>query len=125
MTTGTLTIDLTAIVANWRALGKMCNCETAAVIKADAYGLGAAKVGPALAAVGAKRFFVAMAEEGVALRRAIGPGPDICIFSGHMAGDADMIRSAGMVPMIHSVDQVRPSSPLQTLKKNVFSHSVR
>ena len=106
MTTGTLTIDLTAIAANWRALGKLCNCETGAVIKADAYGLGVAKVGPALAAAGAKRFFVAMAEEGVALRRAIGPGPDICIFSGHMAGDADMIRSAGMVPMINSVDQL-------------------
>lgn len=106
MTTATLTIDLTAIAANWQALNKLTNCETAAVIKADAYGLGIAKVGPALAKAGARGFFVAAAEEGVALRRVLGAGPDICVFSGHMAGDSDMIRSANLTPMINSVDQL-------------------
>lgn len=106
MTTPTLTIDLTAIAANWRALDALSTCETAAVIKADAYGLGVARVGPALAEAGARTFFVHSAEEGVHLRRALGAGPVINVFSGHMPGDADMIRAAGLVPMINSVDQL-------------------
>jgi len=106
MTTATLTIDLTAIIDNWRALDKMTDAETAAVIKADAYGLGVAKVGLALASAGVRQFFVAVAEEGVALRRAIGPGPVIFVFSGHMPGDADMINGANLTPLINSVDQL-------------------
>jgi alanine racemase len=106
MGTATLIVDLDAICANWHALDAQTGCETAAVIKADAYGLGIAKVGPALAAAGARTFFVAVAEEGVALRRALGPGPVINVFSGHMAGDADMIGSASLTPMINSVDQL-------------------
>ncbi len=106
MSTATLTIDLTAIAANWAALNSMTDCETAAVVKADAYGLGVAKVGQTLAKAGARLFFVAVAEEGIALRRALGSGPAICVFSGHMAGDADMIRAANLTPMINSVDQL-------------------
>lgn len=106
MTTATLTIDLSALAANWRSLDRMSDVETAAVVKADAYGLGIAKAGPALAKAGARQFFVAMAEEGVALRRALGPGPTINVFSGHMSGDADLIRSADLTPMINSVDQL-------------------
>jgi alanine racemase len=106
MTTATLTIDLSALAANWRALDRMTEVETAAVVKADAYGLGIAKAGPALAAAGARQFFVAMAEEGVALRRALGSGPSISVFSGHMPGDVDLIRSADLTPMINSVDQL-------------------
>lgn len=106
MSTATLTIDLTAIVANWQALDQLSHSETAAVIKADAYGLGVAKVGPALAAAGARTFCVAAAEEGIALRRSLGAGPTINVFSGHMPGDADLIRAHDMTPMINSVDQL-------------------
>lgn len=106
MTAPTLTIDLPAIAANWRALDALTTRETGAVIKADAYGLGVARVAPALAEAGARTFFVHSAEEGVTLRRVIGPGPTINVFSGHLPGDADMIREAGLVPMINSVDQL-------------------
>ncbi len=106
MSTATLTIDLDAITANWRALDRLTDVETAAVIKADAYGLGAAKVGPALATAGARQFFVAAAEEGVILRRAIGEGPRISVFSGHMPGDADLIRAGDLTPLVNSVDQL-------------------
>ena len=106
MSQPTLTIDLDAITANWRALDAKTGCETAAVVKADAYGLGAAKVAPALARAGARRFFVALCEEGAALRATLGPGPEICVFSGHMPGDAPLIRDADLVPMINSVDQM-------------------
>ena len=80
------TIDLDAVAANWRALDALSapTVETAAVVKADAYGLGAAMVAPALAAAGARTFFVALAEEGAALREALGPGPAIHVFAGLM-----------------------------------------
>ena len=101
-----LTIDLGALVANWRALAEMHSGETGAVVKADAYGLGADRVAPALAEAGARRFFVAIAEEGAALRAVLGDGPEICVFGGHMDGDAALIRDAGLVPMINSIDQM-------------------
>ncbi len=108
MSTGRLTIDLDAVAANWRTLDAKTagDVQTAAVVKADAYGLGVAKVGRALAAAGARRFFVAVAEEGAALRQALGPGPEICVFSGHMSGDTDMIHDLGLVPMLNSVEQM-------------------
>lgn len=106
MSTGTLTIDLGAIAANWHALAKIAQVETAAVVKADGYGLGVARVGQHLAKAGARQFFVAVAEEGVALRRALGPGPAISILSGHMHGDADAIAGANLTPMVNSVDQL-------------------
>jgi alanine racemase len=106
MSTATLTIDLDAIAANWRALTAIAQVETAAVVKADAYGLDAARVAKHLATQGARQFFVAVAEEGVALRRALGSGPVISVFSGHMAGDADIIAGANLIPMINSLDQM-------------------
>jgi len=91
MSTAKLTINLDALVTNWQNLNTMTNCETAAVVKANGYGLDAARVAKALAKVGARNFFVAAAEEGVALRRALGPGPGISVFSGHMEGDAKLL----------------------------------
>ncbi len=106
MSTATLTIDLGAITANWSALSALGRAEAGAVVKADAYGLGAARVGRALAKAGARTFFVAVAEEGVALREALGPGPVIYILSGHMAGDADMLSDMSLTPILNSLDQM-------------------
>ncbi len=112
----TLTIDLSAIIANWRALDALSSpsVETAAVIKANAYGLGAATVGPALAAAGVKRFFVAQAEEAVALRDILGPDPDIYNFSGLMAGDDEAITKHGMIPVLNSAQQVKAFAKAHT-----------
>ncbi len=103
-----LTIDLDAIAANWRALDALSGAgvETAAVVKADAYGLGGARVGRALAAAGARSFFVALAEEGAALRAALGPGPDIHVFDGLMGGDEALCREHNLIPCLSSPVQV-------------------
>ncbi len=107
MSTGHLTIDLAALAANWRALDAKSTCETAAVVKADGYGLGAATAARALAHAGARKFFVAVAEEGAAVRQAVGPGPMIGVFSGHMAGDTDTLRDLDLTPMLNAPDQIR------------------
>ncbi|MEY3003889.1 MAG: hypothetical protein RLZZ491_1065 [Pseudomonadota bacterium] len=106
MGTGILTIDLDAIAANWRALAALSAGQTGAVVKADAYGCGAGPVAQRLAREGARRFFVATAEEGAALRRTLGPGPEINIFSGHMAGDTALIGDHDLTPMLNSPEQV-------------------
>src|SRR5258708_24123321 len=70
--TGILTVDLDAIVANWRKLEKTAvPAECAGVIKADAYGCGAAQVARALADAGCKTFFVATLDEARAARAAV------------------------------------------------------
>ncbi|MCT4553738.1 MAG: alanine racemase [Pelagimonas sp.] len=101
-----LTIDLAALRANWRALAAKSHSETGAVVKADGYGLGANQVALALADEGARRFFVASCEEGASLRDALGSGPEINVFSGHMDGDTALIRDAQLTPMINSIDQM-------------------
>jgi alanine racemase len=108
MATGTLTIDLDALAANWRALDALSapDVETAAVVKADGYGLGAQNVARALLRTGARRFFVAVAEEGAALREVVGPERDIFVLGGHMPGDTDMIGDLGLIPVLNSIDQI-------------------
>ncbi|KQI73059.1 alanine racemase [Loktanella sp. 5RATIMAR09] len=106
MSTGRLTIDLDAVVANWRALDAMTNCKTGAVVKANGYGLGSANVAKALFKEGVRQFFVAVAEEAVAIREELGPKPEICVFSGHMKGDTALIRDLGLTPMLNSVEQL-------------------
>ncbi|MFN3260103.1 MAG: alanine racemase [Pikeienuella sp.] len=112
MAAARLTIDLAAIVANWRALAAMSRGETGAVVKADAYGLGAARVAPALMAAGARSFFVALAEEGAALRAALGPLPRIFVFSGIMPGEAPLIRAANLIPLLNSRAQALEAKAL-------------
>lgn len=106
MSTGFLSVDLNALATNWRALNAMSAGETAAVVKADGYGLGAGKVARTLMRAGAKKLFVAVAEEGAALRQEVGPNVEICVFSGHMRGDTDMIGDMMLTPMINTAGQL-------------------
>ncbi|MCV6596435.1 MAG: alanine racemase [Mangrovicoccus sp.] len=108
MGTATLTIDRDAIAANWRALDAASDrtTETAAVVKANGYGLGIAEVGQCLARAGARKFFVALTEEGKELRKAIGAGPEISVLSGHMDGDAPLLRDYELTPMLNSAEQM-------------------
>ena len=120
MASATLTIDLDAIATNWRALDRASasGVQTAGVVKADAYGLGLGPVVQTLAQSGARRFFVAATGEGVEARAALGPGPQINILSGHMAGDTAALRDHDLTPMLNSLDQV--TRHLETLPGHAF-----
>ncbi len=77
-TGGTLTVDLDAIEANWRTLAhKVLTAECAAVVKANAYGLGLEPVTAKLVKAGCKTFFVADIAEA---RRARTPAPEATIY---------------------------------------------
>ncbi|MFI0844495.1 alanine racemase [Mesorhizobium sp. IMUNJ 23232] len=102
-----LTIDLGAIRANYRLLkGKLGGARCAAVVKADAYGLGADRVAPALAEEGCDTFFVAHLGEGIALRKILGAVPEIFVLNGLPPGSEEFCVAAGLVPVINSEAQL-------------------
>src|SRR3954452_3003400 len=94
-----LDIDLGAVAANWQSLAeRAAPAQCAAVVKANAYGLGAGPVARALAAAGVRLLFVATLDEGITVRRALaqgliaqGPiaqGPEIAVLNGPFPGTA-------------------------------------
>jgi alanine racemase len=105
--TAILTIDLDALAANYRRLRDLAaSAECAAVVKADAYGLGMAEAAPALARAGCRTFFVATLGEATALR-ALLPGAIIYVFSGLMPGTAELYRAADLRPVLNSAEEIR------------------
>ncbi|RYH02791.1 alanine racemase [Salipiger sp. IMCC34102] len=106
MSTGHLTIDLGAVAANWRALNAMTSVDTAAVVKADGYGLGAAEVAATLARQGARIFYVAYAEEGAAVREAVGARAQVRVLTGHMKGDTETLVAHNLTPILSSLEQI-------------------
>ncbi len=101
-----LTIDLNAIVANWLLLrGMLAGAECAAVVKADAYGLGADRVAPALARAGCKTFFVAHVGEGVAVRRVL-PNATIHVLNGPVPGSGKTLIDHQLVPVLNSLGDI-------------------
>jgi alanine racemase len=99
-------VDLGAIVANWKTFQRLSGAaECAAVVKADAYGFGAAPVAQALARAGARSFFTATIGEAMAVREALGPGPAIIVLNGPAPGEEGAFRGPGLVPCINSLGQ--------------------
>ena len=104
---GRLTIDLSALAANYRLLAERSRpAKAAAVVKADAYGLGIEPVSRALWAAGCRHFFVAMPQEGLALR-AVLPEAHIFVFNGLFGTEAAAAyREARMVPVLNSQSDI-------------------
>ncbi len=102
-----LHVDLGAIVANWRAVAALAPAaRCAAVVKADAYGLGVSAVAPALHAAGCEQFFVATLEEGIELR-AILPDAEVLILNGLRADAAAAYAAHGLLPILNTAAQWR------------------
>ncbi len=106
---GVLTIDLGAIAANYRLLqSHLASAECAAVVKADAYGLGADHVAPALVRAGCRSFFVATFDEGADLREILAADLDIeiHILNGTLPGGAHAFRRHALVPVLNDLGQI-------------------
>ncbi len=104
--TARLDVDLNALLHNFRVLqSRAPNAEIAPVVKADAYGLGATRVGPYLARNGARTFFVARVDEGIQLRHAIGPGPIIYVLDGITGSPAEELVVYDLRPVLNTVER--------------------
>lgn len=105
--TGVIEVDLSALADNYRLMRAQAHgAEVAAAVKADAYGLGAGRVGKALWDAGCRRFFVATVDEGAALRRML-PQAEIAVLNGLMAGDEAAVRESRLTPVLNDPEQVR------------------
>ncbi|HEY7862671.1 MAG TPA: alanine racemase [Thermoanaerobaculia bacterium] len=98
-------VDLSAIARNYRYLrGRAGDSEVIPVVKADAYGHGAAEVSRRLEREGARRFAVASTEEGLALRRA-GICAEILLLNASEPADAARHRAYGLNPALYDPEQ--------------------
>lgn len=105
--TAILTIDLSALAANYWRLAELCApAECAAVVKADAYGLGMAACAPALARAGCRTFFVATPAEARDLRGLL-PEATIYVFDGLLAGTAPILHAHALRPVLNSVAEIK------------------
>jgi len=100
---GLLTIDLSAIAANWKRLaGMTVPVECAAVVKADAYGCSIERVVPSLTKVGCVTFFVADIAEGRRVR-ACAPAATVYVLNGLAPDTAACFAQAHLRPVINSM----------------------
>ena len=105
--TGVLTVDLDAIVANWRKLEKTAvPAECAGVVKADAYGCGAEQVSRALANAGCKSFFVATLDEARVVRGAVPASAAIYVLDGFFQNAGEAYAKIDCKPVIGDLNEL-------------------
>lgn len=104
--TGRLCIDLRAIVANWHRVCAELSQAPAAVIKADAYGLGAEPVGKALYWAGCREFFLATLDEAIAARGFLPSNARLYILGGARPGEEAECLRWELLPVLSSLDAV-------------------
>ncbi len=101
-----LTIDLGALVANWRALGRRAGTRAAAVVKADAYGLGIEPTVTALVQAGCDSFFVAHLSEAVRAR-SVAPRAAIYVLNGLPPESCAAFAQHELSPVLGSHEEVQ------------------
>lgn len=107
MAAAKLLVDLDAIAANWLMFQDRARpASAAAVVKADAYGLGAPAVAKSLQGAGCECFYVAWPEEGALLRKALGERPEIMVFHGPSADTLHLFSGFRLVPVLNSLEQI-------------------
>lgn len=105
---GILTLNLAALRANYRLLADaLAPTRTAAVVKADAYGLGADKVAPQFYAAGCRDFFVAHLGEALNLQPHIGKDAFIYVLNGLQPHTEHLCADNNIVPVLNSLEQLR------------------
>lgn len=104
---GYLAIDLAALQRNYeRVAAQAAPARAAAVVKANAYGLGALQISRALLAQGCRDFFVAEFVEALELHADL-PGATLYVLNGLQPGNEVMCAQANIVPVANSLDQLK------------------
>jgi alanine racemase len=105
---GRLLIDLGAVRANHeRIAAAVAPARLGAVVKADAYGLGSARIGAALATAGCRDFFVAFLDEALRLKACLPADARLHVLNGLAPGDEPLCAARGVRPVLNSLAQAR------------------
>ena len=113
-----LLVDLEALVANYRLFqraGHRPDAEVGAVIKADGYGTGAPAAARELQAAGCESFFVASADEAIALRNQLDSATRIYVFEGPDPSTVAELAAAGLIPVMNHPAQLECWRPFADL----------
>lgn len=105
---GILTINLAAIQDNWQVIRSQAalTTESGAVIKANAYGLGALRVAAALYDVGCRTFFLATLEEALAVKSLCLSDSNLVVLGGARPGNENDFIERQLIPVLYSKDAV-------------------
>lgn len=105
---GYLTIDLSALRRNYERLVAMAApARVSAVVKADAYGLGAVRVAETLVDAGCRHFFVAHMGEASSLRPHLPDDAQLFVLNGLLPGAEAACAAAHVTPVLNSFAQLR------------------
>ncbi|MBV7520925.1 alanine racemase [Ensifer sp. ENS12] len=105
---GYLTIDLGAIARNYEKLAaEVAPARAAAVVKADAYGLGANRVAARLYEHGCRHFFVAQFVEALRLQPSLAADATVYVLNGLQPGNETDCAEHRIVPVINSLEQLQ------------------
>ena len=100
-------ISLRDIKSNWKLINKASNGKAAAVIKANAYGLGMLEIAGALLEAGCNYLYVANIDEAIQLRKKYNSKKiSIAIFEGYFEGYQKLYNEHNLIPIINSLDQL-------------------
>ena len=104
-----LEINIDSIIHNYQLINnKVGNTECAAVLKADAYGMGASVIAKALDKAGCSTFFVATIDEGIELRACFSKNENqIAVLSGLLEGSEDIFYSNKLTPVLNDTEQIK------------------
>jgi alanine racemase len=101
-----LTVRLDAIATNYKTLQRLAGpARVAAVVKADAYGLGADVIAPMLAGRQCDTFFVARLEEGIALRKTVSAAR-IFVLDGAPPDSVPALIAHNLTPVLNSLGEI-------------------
>lgn len=101
-----VTIDLSAIKENYKIISDMLGKDViaSAVVKNDAYGLGAQKVSQALYEIGCTNFWTAYIKEAIDIRRVLPFDANIFFLQGFSDLDIDLMETYRVTPVINSIE---------------------
>lgn len=110
---GILTIDLAAIQRNWCYVASLLKntdvkpSQCAAVVKANAYGVGASEVASALYSAGCRYFYLATLEEAAQLRSLLPQDATLYVLGGIKEGAEPAFIELNLIPVLYSLVDIQ------------------
>ncbi|MDA0917362.1 MAG: alanine racemase [Proteobacteria bacterium] len=119
---GILDISLKDVKNNWNILNLASNGKAAAVVKANAYGLGMIEITRALINAGCNYFYVANINEGIQLRKNIeNKNITISIFEGLIENKEHEYFNYKLTPIINNLEQLERLTVFSNQGKKIKS----
>jgi alanine racemase len=124
--TGILTIDLKALQSNWQYVQSLLEtAECSAVVKADAYGVGALEVATVLYMAGCRTFFVATSEEAADLRQALAHDINLFVLGGVKDGAESVFAKLNLIPVLYSLKDITRWIDFCAEKKSAYPFAIK